>query len=151
MAILHARPCLPWPLYDDERNHLWHLQSADFVQRFEQQSWQVDLSLGRFEDDKYFLRVAVVSGMVPLRLMKEEIWAGTCCLGMPVHITLGYPRRPVCEAWLATMVAGEYKLELDKWTADPISSTYLPRGEVYSLCKQLEFYFEPRGQWHLSL
>ena len=83
--------------------------------------------------------------------MSDELWAGSCCEGMPIHITLGTLLGFVDEAWLADMVLGEYTLELTKWTDDRVSSTYLPRGEVAGLCKWLESYFVPYSEWHLSL
>ena len=143
MAIRYVCPPLPMPCNDQEQEHLWYLQTPEFVQFFETQSWNVMIDLGIFGDGKYFLRLEVLEGAIPLRL--------SCYEGMPLHITLGKSRRPLREAWLASMVQGEYRLELTKWTNKRTSSTYLPKGQVEELCDWLELYFSPRGQWHMSL
>ena len=151
MTTSHTCPPGAMPCYELERDYLLNLQTDEFVEHFEAQSWLVAVDLGVFEDGQYFLRLRVLTGVVPLRLMSEEIWAGSCCAGMPVHITLGQPRWPLDEVWLASMVKGEYKLELKKWTDDRISSTNLLRGELESLCEWLGGYFDARDEWHLSL
>ena len=150
MAAPYTCPPLRMPDYYAEREYLYNLQTDEFVEQLEAQSWAVSVDLGIFEDGKYFLRLIEPTGT--LRLMKHEIWDNTCCEGMPLHITLGYSRHTLNEQWLAEMVKGDYTLELKKWTTTRTSSTYLPRGELESLCEWLELYFGLQDdELHLSL
>ena len=75
--------------YEEERDYLWNLQTPEFVTSFEAQTWRVAVDLGQFPDEKFFLRLVVLSGEVPLRLtITGEGWDEA---DHPIHLTLGYP------------------------------------------------------------
>ena len=156
MAIVYTCPSFDMPDYDKESDFLWRLQDNSFVTWFETQTWQIKIELGLFPDGKYFLHLHVLSG-VALRLMDEEVWANTCCQGMPVHITLGWPLTfndmtvSEFEQQLALAVEGVHTLTVKKWSWDRSSGTYLPQGTLLSLCDSLRGHFEPWGKWHMSL
>ena len=156
MAIAYACPAGDMPDYDKECDFLWQLQDNSFVEWIEAQTWVVEIALGIFPDGKYFLHVKVLSG-VALRLMDEDVWANTCCAGMPVHATLGWPLTfndmsvSEFEQQLALAVNGVHTLTLKKWSWVRCSGSYLPQGTLLSLCDSLRGCFEPKGEWHLSL
>ena len=108
---------LGWEEYEEERDYQWNLQTPEFVTSFEAQTWRVAVDLGQFPDEKFFLRLVVLSGEVPLRLtITGEGWDEA---DHPIHLTLGYPLSgAVDKSWLENLVEGEYVLKLKmEWTA----------------------------------
>ena len=124
-------------------------QSDEFICNIEAQTYNVQVSLGRFDDGTFFLWLECpdLKPITPTRFLE-----GTFFEGCPFHVTLGWPTRWVDFEELETRVTGTFGMTLTKWTEWRESTTYLPRGGVGDVCAQCEqMGFAPRGEWHVSM
>ena len=122
-------------------------------QSIESTKFIVDMELGKFEDNKYFIWLHFTDAdFEKLNITPRFVDHGTKFEACPKHITLGVAHG-VDEAQLQEMVGGTFEISLKKWSKHLSSSTYLLDDEFNALLNEVaaRFSFHRRRSWHVSL